>query len=485
MSKPDLFEQDGNYWVRITLPNGHIVAKDTEYQVCSVYFRKANREAQNIIKQEMKNFHSPTSNVDVVELQSNWKKHPRSRLENEMDLIHIRNKTIYIDFRYTCSKTGKRKRFRKSTCLENNRSNRIKAQQMALDELDALSHSNPDQTKPKPPSLPQDKNKQVQVGTKKKIISGKARLQRQQEREADRISLASVETLNDFVEYYYTRKKYIQLTKKSKRTYNTYLEHYILPYFGHVPLQDIDSDLIEDFEIDQTEKGLSSKFIKDTIGILRMLLNFAVAKRKLAYCPHFTVSAKIKKKKPKYLTPAERDIFLAYLAENEALYFPIIQFTAFTGTRMGEARSLTWGDVDFDQDNPSIRIHRTLDIDGEFKGTKTNQERRIPLHPIVFRSLKELWLNTPLKEKDDFIFLNTKNNPHSPTTLHKVVVRGSIESGVPRISYHALRHTFATIITNKYGVAKACRLLGHSDIKTTMIYYHGDQEVLREAIEGQ
>ena len=64
------------------------------------------------------------------------------------------------------------------------------------------------------------------------------------------------------------------------------------------------------------------------------------------------------------------------------------------------------------------------------------------------------------------------------------MVRSSIGAGVPRISFHGLRHTFATIVTNQHGVAQACILLVHSDIKTTMIYYHGDIEVLKEAIEA-
>ena len=93
-------------------------------------------------------------------------------------------------------------------------------------------------------------------------------------------------------------------------------------------------------------------------------------------------------------------------------------------------------------------------------------------------------MSAPNKNKDAFVFLNTKSKPHSKTTLHKVVVRNSLAAIGPRISFHGLRHTFATIITNRFGVAQASLLLGHSDIKTTMIYYHGDTEVLKEAISG-
>ena len=87
-------------------------------------------------------------------------------------------------------------------------------------------------------------------------------------------------------------------------------------------------------------------------------------------------------------------------------------------------------------------------------------------------------------KQNDILFSRGGGQPQSKTTLHKVVVRVSKAIGVERFSFHGLRHTFDTIVTNQHGVAQACILLGHSDIKTTMIYYHGDIEVLKEAIEA-
>ena len=89
------------------------------------------------------------------------------------------------------------------------------------------------------------------------------------------------------------------------------------------------------------------------------------------------------------------------------------------------------------------------------------------------------------KGKDQFVFVTNNGLPFSNRTLHKVVVRSSERAGVKRISFHGLRHTFATIIANSHGVEKACILLGHSDIKITMMYYHADQTVLQNVIINQ
>ena len=61
--------------------------------------------------------------------------------------------------------------------------------------------------------------------------------------------------------------------------------------------------------------------------------------------------------------------------------------------------------------------------------------------------------------------------------------RSCPRSALKAISFHGLPHTFATIVTNRHGVAKATKLLAHADIKTTMIYYHEDQQVLQAVVE--
>ena len=66
-----------------------------------------------------------------------------------------------------------------------------------------------------------------------------------------------------------------------------------------------------------------------------------------------------------------------------------------------------------------------------------------------------------------------------------MMTRSCERASVSVISFHGLRHTFATNIVNKHGIVKASKLLGHSDIKTTMMYYHADDETLFEALLDQ
>jgi hypothetical protein len=50
---------------------------------------------------------------------------------------------------------------------------------------------------------------------------------------------------------------------------------------------------------------------------------------------------------------------------------------------------------------------------------------------------------------------------------------------------HSLRHTFGTyLIAMGYDITVAKELLGHEDIKTTLVYAKADTRLLRDAIQS-
>ena len=75
-------------------------------------------------------------------------------------------------------------------------------------------------------------------------------------------------------------------------------------------------------------------------------------------------------------------------------------------------------------------------------------------------------------------FLSVNEEALSKRTLDKVMRRSCPRYGVKAMLFNGSPNTFATIVTNRHGIAKATKLLAHADIKTTMIYYHEDQQVL-------
>jgi integrase len=69
----------------------------------------------------------------------------------------------------------------------------------------------------------------------------------------------------------------------------------------------------------------------------------------------------------------------------------------------------------------------------------------------------------------------------SPSNLQKAIKTAAQRAGVDRrVSTHTLRHCFAThLLEDGYDIRTVQELLGHSDVKTTMIYTHVMQKGAR------
>ena len=61
-----------------------------------------------------------------------------------------------------------------------------------------------------------------------------------------------------------------------------------------------------------------------------------------------------------------------------------------------------------------------------------------------------------------------------PSVLQKAVRQAAKTAGIDKVvSPHTFRHSFAThLLQNGYDIRTVQELLGHKDVKTTMIYTH-------------
>jgi integrase len=137
----------------------------------------------------------------------------------------------------------------------------------------------------------------------------------------------------------------------------------------------------------------------------------------------------------------------------------------FTGMRNGELYALTWQNVNLDES--LIYVKGGWDSKNGFKDyTKSGDDRVVSISPDLSIVLKEL----KLKSKGDFFVLprlRAWDKGEQAIELRRFLVG----IGLPRIRFHDLRASWATMLLGKGVEAiKVMNMGGWKDYKTMMIY---------------
>jgi site-specific recombinase XerD len=147
-----------------------------------------------------------------------------------------------------------------------------------------------------------------------------------------------------------------------------------------------------------------------------------------------------------------------------------------TGLREFEALLIQWRDI-----RASL-----LEVRGEI--SKNGKRRYLPLNGEAETILKNILARKKkmLKTGTECVFDHLVTNPLGGRTglenrLREAFKKASISG--PHLGFHVFRHTFAsTLIQRGIDIKTVMDLLGHSDIKTTLVYLHTSEQQKRDAV---
>ena len=167
---------------------------------------------------------------------------------------------------------------------------------------------------------------------------------------------------------------------------------------------------------------------------------------------------------PRFLTEEEIEALMAApdVSTDEGVRDrALLELMYATGVRVSEAVGLRTADVD---------VHAGL-VGCHGKG---NKQRRVPIGKSAIH-----WLQQYLRVRKR---LGSETKPqlflHRGRALTRqdawtIIKKHAVKAGVPEISPHTLRHSFATHLLQHGADSRSVQaLLGHSDISTTQIYTH-------------
>lgn len=216
-------------------------------------------------------------------------------------------------------------------------------------------------------------------------------------------------------------------------------------------------------------QGAKSYTVNFEVRALRTIFNFGIKGRYLEVNP--VKGMKFLKtddsKQRRFLSDAECELLLKNCSEEE---YPIFATFLNTGMRRAELVNLEWNDIDFKQG--VIKIRR------KSFWTPKSGEREIPMNDTMDQLL------STIPQKSDFVFCNKKGEKSNPDSirmqLREIAERAKIKN---LTEIHALRHTFASRLIQKgVDLPSVQKLMGHTNIQTTMIYSHQTTDHLRNAI---
>ncbi|NRT75765.1 tyrosine recombinase XerC [Clostridium beijerinckii] len=309
------------------------------------------------------------------------------------------------------------------------------------------------------------------------------------------------ESLVDFLNYLETIKSTSINTIDGYRIDLTIFFRFMMIYKGKVnsdsvEFEDIDISVIDDeflrciklrdlyafLSFTEKYRDNSSYARARKVATLKSFFKFLFGKAKvITENPALELeSPKINKRHPVYLTLNQSIHLLESLNKNDKNYsrdYCILMFFLNCGMRLSELCSIQ---IDKIRDD-------TLTIIG-----KGNKERTVYLNDACLKALAN-YLNVrddskALLDNKKFLFLSSRNGPINKRTVEIMIKKHITNAGLTDDKYtpHKLRHTAATLMY-KYGnvdIRSLQSILGHTNISTTQIYTHVDDDSLRDAVKS-
>lgn len=278
-------------------------------------------------------------------------------------------------------------------------------------------------------------------------------------------------------------------------TYTSYhhnIEAHIRPALGNMELQKIRPEHIQKLLNDMSagigkDAPLAPWTVLKVKNIISGAMEQAIRNQIIPYNPaKASVPPKLEQKDIRILTEPEQQTFMKAVEGHrlEALY----KLALATGMRRGELMALTWDCVDFKSNNIAVRgsISRVKDLDTgitalRFSEPKTKAGRRqVPILPNIVPVLKEHKARQDAEKaeagsawnSENLVFCSNVGTVIEPRRVCTTMDKITDAAGLPRFTFHALRHTFATRMLEANVPAKVVQdVLGHADVTLTLNTY--------------
>jgi len=251
----------------------------------------------------------------------------------------------------------------------------------------------------------------------------------------------------------------------------------VVDYFGPArALSDIDSKEGEQFidHLGKTAPRGVHVYLRNCKAIFTKAVSWKYARENI-----FTEIklARLHQTNPEWITEDELRLICSKIKNKKIR--DMVQFSFYSGARLGEIVSIKWSDIDLRERNIHI---------GKSHKTKSGKERIVPICDPLFEILSqrhEVYKKGKIIDlRSPYVWRQRNGNAYKPGFVSRKFMEARRTAKLSEgIHFHSLRHSAASYLVKK-GISLFVirELLGHQDIKTTQVYSHLNNKALREAI---
>lgn len=279
----------------------------------------------------------------------------------------------------------------------------------------------------------------------------------------------------------YLETKKTTVKSSTLKTYAWLIEYHIIPLLGDHEIGKLSPAHIQKFYNGLIEQN---KLASENVQKIHTLINDSLKRAERWQLVNKNVAALVDRarmtKNQIQVWDKEQSQTFLWAAREDRLYIAFL-LALTTGMRQSEILGLRWADVDIE--NKTLHIVQALSHDGKELTTELttrNAGRKVAIPGEVATTLKkhksrqrgEFLILGRSGNNDDLVVSTSLETPVIPRNLMRTFYRLIEKADVPKITFHELRHTHATLLLKENIHQKiVSERLGHADMRITLERY--------------
>jgi len=292
-------------------------------------------------------------------------------------------------------------------------------------------------------------------------------------------SLDLFESLIDYQNNHLRLRNYAAATRRGYLADQLLFVRFLKAHYGASRATEVERRHVVDYLTQTERRGARGATIARKLAALRSFFGYLEEDGRITSSPcRGILPPKKESAQPRVLSQAEY-ARLKTAAAPDPRGRAIVELFLQTGIRLSEAAKLRVEDI-------ALPLAEGLPSIGSLRvWGKGRKERVITLNSKACTALSAYLPDHPNDRRRGPLFISRYGKALTPRSVQRIIAKLAQVAGVPNVSAHTLRHTFATHTVRKGTNLRVVQeALGHSSLQTTSRYVSLARELMDEQLEA-